>query len=416
MSPQISESVMDSPAWAVTTPRPETHKLQRRIQRRQRRMANRFLMIGFLLVVAAPLVSLLLRPGVDEEIRTQEQREPSPFPTLKTVKLKHLPSRFEAWFNDHRGFRGELIGLYGQARLAGFVSNNQHQAPGTEDHNQGVLIGRQGWLYLSDYKIKRDYRRSHPFTSEELSHWKSSLTERRDWLAARGIEYVLIIAPDKGEIYPEYLPRSMAPVGDTARIDQLMAECAGSQGIRIVDLRGPVLNMKASQTQDIYSHTDTHWNQLGAYAGYQAIMQEVSTTLPGIPAWKLEEFDIQPGAPMRLDLAQMLGGAFPVLEQPILLSPKSPPHWKQVPARTPEKSSLFIEPTENPQAGRPGIVVVHDSFMLALAPLLNEHFQRVRYTTGRLNAQLIDEEQPAMVIEELVQRKLQDAPPPNPEP
>jgi hypothetical protein len=62
------------------------------------------------------------------------------------------------------------------------------------------------------------------------------------------------------------------------------------------------------------------------------------------------------------------------------------------------------------------------SFMGALVGFLNEHFQRVRYhrrkpdAGDRFPTELLEQELPSLLIEELVQRRLQSAPLPCPPP
>ena len=49
------------------------------------------------------------------------------------------------------------------------------------------------------------------------------MTANRDWLARRGIAFIITIAPDKSTIYPEKLPTYPRPPGRTTRADQLVA-------------------------------------------------------------------------------------------------------------------------------------------------------------------------------------------------
>jgi hypothetical protein len=259
-------------------------------------------------------------------------------------------------------------------------------------------------------------------TDDELESWKQALNARRDWFAERGIEYLLVIAPNKGEIYSEYLPRALNPVSGVRRLDQVVEYCGGEDGVEIVDLRESLLAMKSRH--QLYDKTDTHWNALGAFVGYHAIMKAVAEKLKGHPALPLESFQIEKGERQVRDLGRMLGGNF--TEQGLALKPLRLPNWKialaqtttPVPKSSPyplPKESCYI-PAINPQADRPNIVVLHDSFMRALTGFLNEHFQRVCYQRrredrrGPFPAELIERERPTMVIEEMVQRRLQYPP------
>ena len=63
---------------------------------------------------------------------------------------------------------------------------------------------------------------------QELEKWQHVFENRRDWLAARGIPYLIVFAPNKSTIYPEHMPSAYNPVHTQSRLDQLMAhlKCA----------------------------------------------------------------------------------------------------------------------------------------------------------------------------------------------
>src|SRR5690606_26345033 len=107
--------------------------------------------------------------------------------------------------------------------------------------------------------LVEDYRCTDPFTREELDGWRRVLEERRDWLAARGIRYTLVFAPNAQTIYGEYLPQSMNRVRDESRLDQLIKHMRGPYGVEIIDLRAPLIAAKSQMRT--YHRTDTHWNQ-----------------------------------------------------------------------------------------------------------------------------------------------------------
>jgi alginate O-acetyltransferase complex protein AlgJ len=391
--------------------------------------SNHVLAVAFIIVISAPGITLFFTNGA-EEIREREYRDPAEFPVLfdkhtgpiprpSKSSLQSFPGNFETWFNDYRGLRGPLLAIHSRARMAGLVGSGMAQLSIGHQGSSGVVVGSDGWLFLASKAVLRDYQRSRPLTVDELESWKQALNARRDWLAERGIEYLLVIAPNKGEIYSEYLPRALKPVNDVRRLDQVVEYCGGEDGVEIVDLRQPILAMKSRH--QLYDKTDTHWNALGAHVGYRAIMKAVAEKLKGHPALPLESFQIEKRELQVMDLGRMLGGN--LTEQGLALKPLRLPGWQNaISQTTPEnnqyplpKASCYI-PTTNPQADRPNIVILHDSFMRALAGFLNEHFQRVCYKQrakdrcGPFPAELIERERPSMVIEEMVQRRLQYPP------
>ncbi len=370
------------------------------------------LTVMFVGLLGAPLIGLF-EDGADEAIRQNENRHPAKFPVVEwrpkgpilwpsKSSINGFPGAFERWFNDHRGFRQPLLGLYNLSRSHGLVSESLGQMMTGDADRVPVIIGREGWLYCTSDRLIDEFRGTHPFTQEGLDRWKNALLERQAWLAERGIPYIVVFAPNKNEIYPEYMPRAIRPVTDICRLDQLKSHLAGT-GIEIVDLREVVTAMK-SQART-YHRTDTHWNDVGAFAGYQEIMQAVSRHLPGDSAWTIDDFEFRTETVGNKDLARMLQSPIPFVEEDIRLIPKR----KRNASCDVLKGSPKSVRSTNPSADRPKIVMVHDSFMTALAPFLNEHFEAVQYEwQADFPKDVIERERPAIVIHEYVQRRLMD--------
>lgn len=101
----------------------------------------------------------------------------------------------------------------------------------------------------------------------------------------------------------------------------------------------------------------------------------------------------------------MLQSPVPYIEEDIRLVPTRPRHAT---CEVLEGSPKSIR-SSNSSADRPNIVMVHDSFMTALAPFLNEHFEAVQYEwQSEFPKDVIERERPALVIHEYVQRRLMD--------
>ncbi|WP_166830905.1 alginate O-acetyltransferase AlgX-related protein [Thalassoroseus pseudoceratinae] len=366
--------------------------------------------VMFFGLLSAPLFGLL-QGGADDAIRENENRNPAKFPTVELRQkgpilwpskksLSLFPRSFERWFNDHRGFRQPLLGLYNLARSEGLVSESLGQMVTGEADRVPVIIGREGWLYCTSDRLVDEYRGTHPFTQDGLDRWKNVLLARKKWLAERGISYIVVFAPNKNAIYPEYMPRAIHRVTDTCRLDQLKSHLQDTD-LDVIDLRAAVTAMKSRART--YHRTDTHWNEVGAFAGYQEVMQAVSRHLPGEDSWTLEDFEIQTEMVGNKDLARMLQSPEPYIEEDIRLVPLRQRHAN---CEMLEGDPKSVKST-NPSADRPNIVVVHDSFMTAMAPFLNEHFEAVQYEwQSDFPKDVIERERPALVIHEYVQRRL----------
>ena len=85
-----------------------------------------------------------------------------------------------------------------------------------------MTLGQSGWLYLAGDAAVSSYRVTRPFTTGQLEDYRRILEARRDWLAERGIRYLLVIPPNKDTIYPEFMPPAYTKVNSRSRLDQLV--------------------------------------------------------------------------------------------------------------------------------------------------------------------------------------------------
>ena len=171
------------------------------------RTGDRTLIAVFLIMICLPLAGLVV--GLDRAFVLDENRNLAKWPELKLDRaaLGALSNRFEAYFNDHFGFRKRLIYWLAVAKVRGLGVSSTSM----------VTLGSSGWLYFASESAVSSYRAVRPFSSLELEQFRCLLEARRDWLAARGIHYLMIIPPNKDTIYPEFVPRSANKVHTRSR-------------------------------------------------------------------------------------------------------------------------------------------------------------------------------------------------------
>lgn len=261
-----------------------------------RRWIDRLLMIGFMIALFLPLLDSWLgldRSGELTEMRNLAELE-APMDAVDLIE--EFPAHFEQFYQDQFGFRRTLIRLHGQMML------NLLQVSPVPD----VRIGEQGWIYYADASTLKDMRGEVRYTPKELETWRKYLEGRKAWFNERGIAYVFTIAPNKASIYPEFLPDSIRKMRRPTRLDQLTEYLRENSSVQVLDLRQPLLEAKPEMPLLFYK-TDTHWNDLGAYVAYRAIMEELARQDPSLSAVPWEGFEIIPDAgPYEGDLLRML--------------------------------------------------------------------------------------------------------------
>jgi alginate O-acetyltransferase complex protein AlgJ len=353
----------------------------------------------FLVLILLPLTDSAL--GLDRAPTLNEKRMPAKFPKFAPGLggLRAFLAGLEAYSADHFGFRKRLLRWEHRWKRDLF-----HEATVSD-----VMIGRDGWLFLAGLHMIDDWRGARPLTPQELKNWQTLLEKRRDWLARRGIKYLWVIAPNKESVYPEFLPEWMTRVGPTTRLDQFMAHMKAHSTVEVLDLRPALL--QAKQTARTYLITDTHWNRYGAFIGYQAIIQALRRQLPDLgEPLPLAAFETHYSQTKGGDLATMLGQEQSLPEKDsVKLIPRPPlqPIECQVDTNILNKKwTLGTHPmySVNPKQKYTALFF-RNSFCESLRPFLAYHFKRVVYLSLYIwDAQVIEREQPDVVVDQLVER------------
>lgn len=145
-----------------------------------------------------------------------------------------------------------------------------------------VFIGKEDWLYLGEQYGETVSRVRYGTTVEDeriagaIGHATESWSR---WLNLNGVRvFRVMLGPDKGTIYPEFLPDWAQPAAETST-DTLLANV--KQGL-YVDTRPALRTAKSQFSESLYYKTDTHWNSLGAWVAFQAFERDIARAEPGL--------------------------------------------------------------------------------------------------------------------------------------
>jgi hypothetical protein len=370
----------------------------------------------FLGGLALPHVANLF--GWDPPKPGAENRLLASFPELQPKRgvLTAFPARFESYFGDNFGFRPSLVRWHALATVKGLGVSSSRQ----------VALGQESWLFLNGEQSLEDYRATEPFSPDELDRWQQVLQARQRWLAERGVKYVLVVAPNKQTIYPEYLPPAINRAGPASRLDQLLARLRACTDLAVVDLRESLLRAKAREK--LYFQTDTHWNDRGAYWGYHQLVNTLASWFADLRPRPRSAFKDQEFGGFSGDLARMIGLSEILHEDDVTLVPRQPRRARPATAEGYGETHRQLPPDQLsfamacPDPRLPRAVVFRDSFGLALVPHLAEHFSRSVYffqptlDTDQylLDTGAVERERPDVVIQEIVERRLMMPIPTNP--
>lgn len=330
----------------------------------------------------------------------QENRNLAPFPSNLSA---HILQEFERWFSDRYGMRDALI----------YYGSRLQMARTGIPANQDVVISPSQWLFYDQYYVPGQPHFASlvgkdPLSSSQLADIRRNLLNIQRALTACKIPFYLVIAPDKQTVYSEKLGIYI-PASTQSTADQFIAFLHRyAPDLRIIDLRQPLIEAKAVAAYELYKRTDTHWNSLGAFYGYRAIM--LSLVRDGVLA----------SAPW-VDLHQWRVTQHPFDQGDIAINMLSLPGYfqdfdtrfdkltlrqaRQVSA-TMDAQSVSRQFTENPQ-GQGKLLLYRDSFAGELMPFLSEDFSHIwSYLGSTVDGTEIRRHSPSVVIVEIVERNI----------
>jgi alginate O-acetyltransferase complex protein AlgJ len=366
--------------------------------------ANRLLTIVFCLLITLPGLKMIFAGRATES--PGENRRLAKMPSLRGLwpyPRQWFRQGFKTFVEDQFGFRSDLIGLN---------SNLLYHGLGISPSTR-VYCGRGQWLYYRGYSKEDNEvewnRDKELFTEEQLTKIRQTLCKSRDWARSRGARFLFVVAPNKATIYPEHLPPLDLLTDRRTRLDQVFDDLRSHTDIAFIDLRPALLAAKASG--QLYYKYDTHWNGKAAAIASVKIVDHLRTWFPSLAPLSHEDFRIRTKPDWVGDLARMLGTIPPLKEERIELMPQALegatfianpfPH----PADHSNSTDALIT-TENSAPGQPTAIVLRDSFLEAVLPVLSERLSRATYVRSYHIPAAANEIRPDVVVLEIVERNL----------
>ncbi|HAG13367.1 MAG TPA: hypothetical protein DCG49_05835 [Ruminococcus sp.] len=339
------------------------------------------------LILAAPTACLLLPQFRNADTSASENRTLTAFPAFKNedgTRNSDFLSQAETWFSEHFAFRTELVGLYSSLTRHLFATSSEPD----------VIIGKDDWLYYAE--TVSDVTGVRTLDDTEIKHMAHSLAMIQKYCEENGAAFLFAPAPNKGSIYPEYLPARYMHSGKENNLDALY-EALQSNGVFVCDWRAVLQEGKAQR--QLYHKLDTHWNGDGAMLAYQALMDAANLDDLGFADYPRSETNDWNG-----DLWGMLA---PDQENPDANAVYAVPQTYQTVGRMRSIDDITINTVCPTQTG--SLLMFRDSFGRALIPLLSERFAACTYSRATdVPLQNIAQIHTDLVVYELVERNLRN--------
>jgi hypothetical protein len=300
----------------------------------------------------------------------------------------HSPSSYGKFYLEHFGLKKIFSNAY-----LDFKTNSLEENP--IPHR--VFKGKNDWYFLGDHhnKIFSNAFGNDPLSISELDQIATNIELLRANLKAKNIDFYIIVPPDKNQIYKDKLPYQLQQ--NATKIEQLKPYLKEHIDFEIIDFKTELLNARKKTSVDLYYKYDTHWNNHGAYYAYSHFIDKLNKK-HSISKVLLSDFKTLKTT-KDYDLTRMLnikiGDSALVLEKE---------HQSSTSLKAFKNAYRVFQ---NPN-GTLNVVYHGDSFMYALMPFINETFKKVTYVKNDyvLKPNIIEEEQPDIIIFELVERNI----------
>ena len=199
--------------------------------------------------------------------------EPTPKPelTFDNYRSNTYQTQIEKYVSEHFGLREPVIRLYNQYIWSAYNKTYCHF----------IVPGKKGYLYYA-LAVNEHYGTALPkfYPSNEKAMADADkelrmMNKLRHVLKDYGIEFVAFIAPDKPEIYPEYLPRRDADT-TTIHLADYFSRRMTETGFPFINMTEWFVSMKDTASFPLFPKTDSHWRYSAIY-GYDSLFRFINS-------------------------------------------------------------------------------------------------------------------------------------------
>ena len=340
----------------------------------------------FHVIFVAVVLALCLVPSVlmfcGYKNANRENRVLAKMPKLVTEDglNSDFASQFDKYVEDNFALREYIVTGFNAAEVKLLGDFNGTNA----------VIGAKNHIFYAE--TLDDYLGINGLTEDEIQSIANYLFDLYTGFAEKGVDFAFMTAPNKATIYPEYMPKRLAPTDADRNID-LLTGALRQKGVPVIDAKSILL--RAKDTRTVYYEHDSHWNNYGAMLVYNDIAREFGLDQYDADAYTVE-FD-RTG-----DLHNFV--------YPSTVHPEERIIYPEFHAYTSKKPINFdrdkIVETSCADASRT-MAVYHDSFGRSLQPILSQSVGTL-YMNSYFPYDLTvpDKVEPDAVLIELVERNL----------
>lgn len=350
---------------------------------------EKIICIIFILFLVGPtFLFILIRDNIDTE--NYENRELAGRPQITRENLTEFPSDFDKYINDHVAFKNQFVRLNNIIDLELFKQSTSSK----------VIVGKDKWLF---YKSGEDgdpigcYQGTNLFNNEQLNIIKNNINNIQKKLEKQNRKFVLYIAPNKEQIYSEYMPEYIKVINEHRRVDQVVEYLRENTTVPIVYPKEELLEVK--KNKDVFHKYDTHWNSVGAFVGTQQLVEELKGKRKYIDDVTID------------DKGESLNGLSVMINLQNYLVEKSGPnvsnYHDDINIKEKKIDGLRYNGFSSNAEDKRKIMIIRDSFGEGMFEFVPKEFKESVFIHRHdFNNELMQSEDPDIVVYEMVERYL----------
>ena len=176
--------------------------------------------IIFVVILVFPMVFWPLLNYVDRA-EIDENRTLAPYPD--TFNNEYF-SKFDKYFLDHLPLRNSLIKIYSEAQKTINKAYDKLLLAFNLEHyieQNNVVFGENNWLFYSNDNSLDYYRGINLPTESEMQSYVDRAKIVSDYFKSQGKDFVIMIMPNKEQIYTEYMPTGIKVHSQTKKLDMV---------------------------------------------------------------------------------------------------------------------------------------------------------------------------------------------------
>ncbi|MDW4573371.1 hypothetical protein R8Z57_11370 [Microbacterium sp. M3] len=305
------------------------------------------------------------------------------------------------------------------------AASEQVWAANADSLDEPVVLGQDGWAFYND-QVEESFSQAvgrRYLTVGEVGAWHDYFSTLAEALDAQGIEFSIQIIPSASTIYPEQLPEWTAGIVGSTPLDQFLA---ASSDLPVVDFRHDLRAAAASDA--VFTPVNSHWTDWGGYVAWETYAAcRDATNAADTPFWVPAIDAVESTRVYNEYAAYGVPDAEPAWTVPdfaedfadvevvaadgskVTIDGSKPMDYALLPASTTTEAAKTSAEA----------LILRDSMGNALTPYWGQEFAKTRQELHRYDdwstppnyRALVDQYQPDIVIVQLAERHLVNAPP-----